>query len=57
MTTADAAFYRTHTGRSTLPTAAAREAWLVVGRRGGKSMVAALIAVFLACFRDYRDVL
>jgi hypothetical protein len=57
MTEADAAFYRTHTGRSMLPTAAAREAWLVVGRRGGKSMVAALIAVFLACFRDYRDVL
>ena len=32
----------------------AKEAWLVVGRRGGKSFIAALIAVFLACFRDYR---
>ncbi len=30
-----------------------REAALVVGRRGGKSRVLALIAVYLACFRDY----
>ena len=29
------------------------EAALVVGRRGGKSRVLALIAVYLACFRDY----
>ena len=25
-----------------------------MGRRGGKSLVAGLLAVFLACFRDYR---
>lgn len=42
------------TGRSTLPTFPAREGWLVVGRRGGKSRIAALLAVFLACFRKYR---
>ncbi len=35
----------------------AREAWVVVGRRGGKSRIAALIAVFLACFREYRNAL
>jgi hypothetical protein len=29
----------------------------VVGRRGGKSLISALTAVYLACFRDYRDVL
>lgn len=29
------------------------EAWLVVGRRGGKSIIVALIAVFLACFKDW----
>jgi phage terminase large subunit-like protein len=40
-----------------VPTSAAREAWLVVGRRGGKSPIAALIAVYLACFRDHRTVL
>jgi len=29
------------------------EAWLMVGRRAGKSFIAAFVAVFLACFRDY----
>ena len=27
--------YRQHTGRQSVPTSPAREAWLVVGRRGG----------------------
>jgi hypothetical protein len=49
--------YRRHTGRQDPPSSPAREAWLVVGRRGGKSRIAALIAVFLACFRDYSEVL
>jgi hypothetical protein len=49
-----AALFARHTGRSTPPTAPAREAWLVVGRRGGKSSIAALVAVYLACFRDCR---
>jgi hypothetical protein len=49
------AVYRQHTGRTTWPRlgAAFREAALVVGRRGGKSRIMGLIAVFLACFRDY----
>ncbi len=47
------ALYRQCTGRTTAPTAPFSEACLVVGRRGGKSRVLALIAVFLACFRDY----
>jgi hypothetical protein len=33
------------------------EAWVVVGRRGGKSRIAALVAVYLALFRDYADTL
>ncbi len=41
------------TGRTVLPTVQARESWVIVGRRGGKSRIAALIAVFLACFRTY----
>lgn len=49
----DLAIFQRHTGRSTPPTHQAREAWLIVGRRGGKSFIVALIAVFLACFRDY----
>jgi hypothetical protein len=37
------------------PVSAAEELWLVVGRRGGKSQAAALLAVYEACFRDYSD--
>jgi hypothetical protein len=56
-TAEDLARYTTHTGRVTWPSTPVREAWLVVGRRGGKSRIAALIAVYLACFRDYSRVL
>lgn len=45
------------TGRKRVPGSPAREAWVIVGRRGGKSRVAALVAVWLACFRDYSAVL
>ncbi|OSI65451.1 terminase large subunit domain-containing protein [Bradyrhizobium canariense] len=34
-----------------------RELVLVIGRRGGKSRILALIAVWLACFHDYRQYL
>jgi hypothetical protein len=51
------AIYRKHTGLSEPPTEAATEAWLIIGRRGGKSFVMALVAVFLATFRDYRPFL
>jgi hypothetical protein len=57
MTLAEVEIFRRFTHRTTPPTTAAREAWLVVGRRGGKSRIAALIAVFLACFKSYRHVL
>jgi hypothetical protein len=46
--------YRWHTGRSAPPTARAQEAWLVCGRRAGKSLILATIAVFLAAFCDWR---
>jgi hypothetical protein len=45
--------YRAHTGRQAEPRRPFTEAALIVGRRGGKSRVLALAAVFLACFRDY----
>jgi hypothetical protein len=48
------AIYQRQTGRTAPPANAVREAWLIVGRRGGKSRIAALIAVYLAAFRDYR---
>jgi hypothetical protein len=41
------------TGRTLPPAGAFNEAWLIVGRRGGKSIILALIAVFLAVFKDW----
>jgi hypothetical protein len=57
MTDAQLAIYRECTGRSTPPRAPAREGWLVCGRRAGKSFILATIAVFLACFKDWRPYL
>jgi hypothetical protein len=57
MTDDQLATYRRFTGRSTPPTNSLHEAWLVIGRRGGKSFMLAVIAVFLACFRDWRPFL
>ncbi|SNT38102.1 hypothetical protein [Tropicimonas sediminicola] len=42
------------TGRESVPQSAFRELWLAVGRRGGKSYAAALVAVYEAAFRDHR---
>src|SRR5205085_9409472 len=42
------------TGRQTPSREGYTEAWLVIGRRGGKAFALALIAVFLGCFRDWR---
>ena len=53
----DAAVYAQHTGRTAPPAAPSREAWVIVGRRGGKSRIAALVALYLACFRDHRHTL
>lgn len=49
----DLEYYRQYTQRKDWPSVPAREAWMCVGRRGGKSAIAALIAVYLACVRDY----
>lgn len=51
------AIYKACTGRKDAPTQQMRELVLVIGRRGGKSRVLALIAVWLACFHDYRQYL
>ena len=51
------ALYRECTGRDDVPNEPVSEAWLVCGRRAGKSFILALIAVFLACFFDYRQYL
>jgi hypothetical protein len=54
MSEAEEEIYGECTGRMYLPTEPSTEAWLVIGRRGGKSFILALIGVFLATFRDYR---
>ena len=41
------------TQRQDRPTAQANEGWLICGRRAGKSFILALVAVFLACFKDW----
>lgn len=53
MTPEQLAVYRQCTGRSDPPTEIAREVYLIVGRRGGKSRILALIAVWLATFLDH----
>lgn len=47
------AIYRERTGRAEPPSRAFSEAALVIGRRGGKSRILALIATYLATFRNY----
>lgn len=57
MDEATLAIYRQCTGRTEPPTAPFTEACLVVGRRGGKSRVLALVATYIAAFRDYDEYL
>ncbi len=45
------------TGREVPPDKPINEVWLAIGRRGGKSFVLALIAVYLSCFHEYRQYL
>ena len=54
MTPEQLAIYEACTGRSEAPSQPLTEAWLICGRRAGKSFVLAVIAVFLACFKTYR---
>ena len=46
--------YRELTGRERPPTRPVRELWLLIGRRGGKGIVAALIVIYLSCVKRYR---
>lgn len=45
---AELAVFKSLTGRDTAPTEIANEIWLVVGRRGGKDVKSASLAVYLA---------
>jgi hypothetical protein len=50
----DMKLYRACTGRRRPPKKQVSEFWAIVGRRGGKTFVLSLVAVWLALFRDYR---
>jgi len=47
--------FRRHTGCQAAPATAFNEAYVVAGRRAGKSIVSALVATYLAAFKDYSD--
>jgi hypothetical protein len=53
MTPEQLKIYQSCTNRTAPPGAPLSEAWLVCGRRAGKSFILALTAVYLATFRDY----
>jgi hypothetical protein len=52
-----AALFRQCTGLDTPPAGGFIEAWLICGRRAGKSFILPMIAVFLAIFRDWSEYL
>lgn len=53
----DQAFILRCLGRTILPTSPASRAFLICGRRAGKSRFASAVAVFLATCRDYTSIL
>lgn len=46
--------YTKCTGRTVWPTSPAREAWIICGRRAGKTIIAAFLAVYFAVFKKYK---
>lgn len=53
MTEAEQVLFTKLSGRVDPPKQPVEEAWIIAGRRGGKSRMAALIAIYLSCFRSY----
>jgi hypothetical protein len=51
------AIYRQCTGRTQPPTKQPSEIYTIVGRRGGKSFISSLTAVFIACFSNFKPYL
>jgi hypothetical protein len=48
------ALFRKYTGRTTAPQFEFDKSFLVCGRRSGKSVILAVVACYLGCFRDFR---
>jgi hypothetical protein len=55
LTDAERAIVKALTGRDSIPQSAFQELWQAIGRRGGKTQAAALIATYEALFVDHRD--
>ena len=53
MTADDLAIFQRHTGRVSPPLGGSKETYLIIGRRGGKSFISALVTCFIACFIDF----
>jgi hypothetical protein len=51
--TADLDVFKKCTGLDVPPANLARESYVICGRRSGKSFISAVIAVYLACFKDW----
>lgn len=49
----DMKLFKSCTGRSAWPCTGFSEAWLIIGTRGGKSFITALLAAYLAVFKEY----
>jgi hypothetical protein len=54
MTAEDLGIFNRHTGRIMPPDGGSKETYLIIGRRGGKSFISALITCFIACFIDFK---
>jgi Terminase large subunit, T4likevirus-type, N-terminal len=54
LTEGEQAFFASVAGARVAPQAPVSELWCVVGRRSGKSRVAAALAVFVACFQEHK---
>jgi hypothetical protein len=57
MTAEELAIFNRHTGRASPPLAGSKENFLIIGRRGGKSFISALIGVFIGCFFSFVEYL
>jgi hypothetical protein len=57
MDEAELEFFRGSTGLEEPPAGGVLEAWLICGRRAGKSFILAVVAVYLAVFKDWRPYL
>lgn len=53
----DRKLFRACTNRARIPKQPFKEAYVIAGRRSGKSYISSIVAVFLAVFKDWREYL